>query len=318
MTIRWSKLLKWLLLLFLVLGILLNVVLYNHAYYFTHFGDQTLPRLTTAKVQQKPWSERLKLGFFGVEIPKSRNKITPAVPHKTVRILGTPALETWYIPTERPVRGIAALFHGYASSKASLLYPAEALRAMGYHTLLVDFRGHGDSEGSETTIGYREAEDVRRVCAHIAKRHPDLPLVLMGTSMGSVSILKALSDYDLQPEALVLECPFESMRTAIERRFELVGVDVPLLPDLLLFWGGWQLGMDAFGHNCTRYAQQVQVPTLLLHGKHDELVTSSEITAIETALLGPHQVVQLESKHDYMAATDPVGWKRAVWQFLDQ
>lgn len=317
MKIRWFRWLKWLSILFLLGVVVLNVVLYNHAYYFTHFTNKDIPRISRQAVQQQGWQERLKLAFFGVEIPKSRNKILPSAPFKTIHLIGTPQLEAWMIPTERPIRGVVLLFHGYTAHKSTQLKEAQVFRQMGYHTFLVDLRGHGGSDGLQTTIGYHEADDVRRAFEHIQRRYPDLPIVLYGSSMGAVSILKAVYDYDLAAECLVLECPFESMEAAIHRRFEQLNVPKTILSDLLLFWGGWQNDMDAFEHKSTRYAAQVKLPTLLLHGKHDQRVHQSEADAIVAQLAGPHQLVVLEAGHDHMYNSDSEGWTRAIWRFLE-
>ncbi len=133
MRIRWFRWFKWLLGLFLIGVIGLNVVLYNHAYYFTHFIDADIPRINSQTVQQQGWQERLKLGFFGVEIPKSRNKILPEVPFKTKQMMGTPQLEAWMIPTDRRAQGVVVLFHGYTSKKSAKLRVARAIRQVGYH-----------------------------------------------------------------------------------------------------------------------------------------------------------------------------------------
>ncbi len=134
--------------------------------------------------------------------------------------------------------------------------------------------------------------------------------------MGAVGILKAVYDYDLSADRLILECPFESMKTAIHRRFENLDLPTVLLPDLLLFWGGWQNDMDAFQHSSTRYAQRVSMPTLLLHGQHDARVARSEVEAIVSQLTAPHELVLLDAGHDHMYSSDQTSWTRAVWNFL--
>ena len=52
------------------------------------------------------------------------------------------------------------LFHGYTSDKSKLLTEAEFFRSQGFSVLLLDFAGNGGSEGVQTTVGYREADDV--------------------------------------------------------------------------------------------------------------------------------------------------------------
>lgn len=55
---------------------------------------------------------------------------------------------------------------------------------------------------------------------------------------------------------------------------------------LLVFWGGVENGFWAFGHNPTEYANQVNVPTLLLYGEQDKNVSRQEIDDIYANLKG--------------------------------
>ena len=50
-------------------------------------------------------------------------------------------------------------------------------------------------------------------------------------------------------DAAVLECPFDTMLNAVRARFTAMGL--PSFPGagLMVFWGGWQHGYNAFAHN---------------------------------------------------------------------
>ncbi len=52
------------------------------------------------------------------------------------------------------------LCHGLGTSRASLVNLAVSLHQAGYHVLLFDFRGHGESGGRRTTLGIDEAQDI--------------------------------------------------------------------------------------------------------------------------------------------------------------
>ena len=111
------------------------------------------------------------------------------------------------------------LFHGYAACKAYLLKEAQALHRMGYAVLLVDFRGSGGSSGNVTTIGVDEADDVSRVWEYARLSWKDQPVIFYGQSMGSAAILRALALHeDIRPAALVLECPFDKLRSTVANR----------------------------------------------------------------------------------------------------
>ncbi len=313
-----KKLLKLLLFLSLIFILVGNVVLYNHAYNFTHFSSKDLPKITTQSVKSKPLEERLTLAFFGVEIPKSRNKIQPQYDFQTLTIGQEPQLNCWFIPTDQRAKGVVLLFHGYTSKKSNMLNASYVFRRLGFHCLLVDFRAHGDSEGLESTIGYKEAEDVKRCYESMKRRYPRLPLLLMGTSMGSVSILKAIHDYNLQPDKLIIECPFKDMRTAIVQRFKRFKLPTAVLPDVLLFWGDWQTGIKSRAHSSVDYAASVTMPTLLLYGAQDKRVDRTEVDAVLEALAGPRQLIVFEEAgHDHIVDDVKKEWTAAVWNFVD-
>ncbi|HWH09417.1 MAG TPA: alpha/beta fold hydrolase, partial [Candidatus Thermoplasmatota archaeon] len=62
------------------------------------------------------------------------------------------ALAGWWMPADE-ARGTVVFLHGYGDSKnQSLAYAPFLLRA-GYHVLAFDFRAHGASGGSFTTVG---------------------------------------------------------------------------------------------------------------------------------------------------------------------
>lgn len=312
------KWLKRLLYLALFVFISSNFVIYNHAYNFTHFVDKDLPKVKTEDLAKKTLSEKINLGIYGVEIPKPRNTIQPDSDFKEVTFGKQPQLHAWWIPTTQTPKGIMLLFHGYSASKSSHLERAKVLRKLGYHTFLVDFRGHGNSEGFQTSIGYHEAEDVKRAYQYI-RTYYDLPISLLGTSMGAVSILKAVHDAPLQIERLIIECPFRSLSDAIYSRFENMKIPQIILPELLLFWGGWQNDMKSWEHNSLTYASKITIPTLVIYGAKDSKVRRYEVDDIVNALGGKRHLTVLQNAgHDHLMQDDPAGWTKAVWQFLEE
>jgi esterase/lipase len=85
-----------------------------------------------------------------------------------------------------------------------------------------------------------------------------------------------------------------------------------------MFWGGVQGGFSPFAMNPQDFAQDVNIPALVIYGTQDERVHRSEIDNIFHAL--PHASKQLvlmtESGHDDFMRTEPQKWKNAVADFL--
>ena len=259
---------------------------------------------------------KLKTAILGVEIPRPANDFTPPCAYETLLIPYPQKLEAWYIKAEKP-KGTVLLFHGYCGKKSSMLSRAHAYINMGYNTLVLDFTGSGGSDGMQTTIGYKEAAQVK-ACYDYIKARGEQHIVLCGTSMGAVAIMKALNDDALQPSACILECPFGTMYQTTAIRFKLMKLpEYPMAP-LLVFWGGLENGFWAFSHNPEQYAKQIHCPTLLIYGERDDRVTRKEIDHIYQNLSCAKQLTCYPAAgHANYLGICPDDWKRDVSSFLN-
>jgi pimeloyl-ACP methyl ester carboxylesterase len=81
------------------------------------------------------------------------------------------------------------LVHGFAASThdGGVVRQAEALNEAGFNVLTYDSRGHGTSNG-QCTLGDCESRDV--AAAVTAAQSWDLPIVLLGASMGGIAALR--------------------------------------------------------------------------------------------------------------------------------
>ncbi len=266
----------------LAVFVLLNTMAYFHAYKFTHFVDAEIERTNSPANLSR--SQKLKTLLFGITIPKPENDGEPNLPFETINLRSNKEIECWFIPTSNAI-GTVVLFHGFSGEKSSLLDKSEVFNGLGYNTLLVDFMGSGNSEGNQTTIGFLESQQVK-TCFEYLKERGESNIYLFGTSMGAVAIMKSLSESDIKPKGIILECPFGTMYQTVCARFESMNAPTFPMAGLLVFWGGIQNGFWAFDHNPTEYAKKINTPTLLLHGARDERVSQKEIQSIFNNLVG--------------------------------
>jgi hypothetical protein len=110
------------------------------------------------------------------------------------------------------------LFPAWSEARASLLAEARAYHDLGLDVLLVDLRGTGGSDGDTCTLGVREALDVSAAAAHADAHLRPGPTILHGRSLGAVSILRAIHEGRVRPDALVLESPFDSLFATVGNR----------------------------------------------------------------------------------------------------
>jgi len=303
-------------LLVVVIGV--NAIAYMQARAMTHFvdgGDRTAPP------EAMGIARKIGVLFIGVRIPRPVNLVNPAdvgLEYQTVRFGGTAGAdcEGWYVPTANPT-GLCIAFHAYTSSKSSLLGAATAFREMGWDVMLVDFRGSGGSVGDRTTMGFDEANDVAAAVDFAAHRWPGRTVVLYGQSMGGAAILRAVADLGVNPSAVIIESTFDRLLSTAQNRFHAMGLPALGLSQLLVFWGGEQVGFNGFKHNPADYATRVHCPVLMMQGSQDPRVTDDQARNLFDHLAGPRQFELFpDCGHCEFLSKDSVRWTATVSTFL--
>jgi alpha-beta hydrolase superfamily lysophospholipase len=168
-----------------------------------------------------------------------------------------------------------------------------------------------------TSVGYHETEDVAAAFREFRRVDTKGRVVLYGTSMGAVAVLRAVSKGWAEPESLILECPFDRFTTTIGNRFEWMGLPrFPFAP-AVAGWVGLQQGFNGLAHNPAEYARQIRCPTLLLQGELDESVGRASVRAVSAAL-GKRTTFELipNAGHAFLATRAPEPWRRSVRAFL--
>lgn len=100
-------------------------------------------------------------------------------------------------------KAVVQVLHGMAEHGARYERLAQALATAGYSTYAHDHRGHGKSIPDGSPPGHkadndgwnRIVEDAHGVNREIAKRHPGVPIIILGHSMGSFVLQQLLFEH---------------------------------------------------------------------------------------------------------------------------
>lgn len=298
--------------------ILLNLVVIMHAYKLTHFADSSESK--TPKLNQMTTLDKVKVLITGVSYPKPLNLSEPNLPFEEFVLKDQHQTHGWFIPAEKKPKGVVLIFHGYGGEKSSMLDKAYEFHHRGYSTVLIDFQGSGPTKGNQTTIGYFESEQVSNTYNYVQEKYPNDPILLFGTSMGAVSIMRAFHDNDqLNPESVILECPFGTMEKTVAARFKKMNLPKSPLTEMILFWGGTINGFWAFNHNPEEYAKSIKCPVLLISGMKDSKVSIEEIEIIHKNLAGEKHLLLLPNcGHENYLINGADQWRKEVSQFLER
>ena len=253
---------------------------------------------------------------MGFDAVKQTNSI-PDSNYKTIYLTTKDnlKLEAWLMQVQNS-KGTVALFHGHGSKKSAILTEAYSFQKMGYNTLLVDFRAHGNSEGNTCTIGYKEAEDVKLAYNYL-QQQGEKNIVLWGISLGAATITKAVNDYGIAPQKIILEMPFGSLPDAVAGRVNIMGLPKEPITTMLTFWGGIQNGFWAFSLKPSEYVKKIKCPVLLQHGSKDLRVTETETKEIfDNISTNKKWVEYTESAHQSLCTNEHIKWVTEVSSFL--
>jgi pimeloyl-ACP methyl ester carboxylesterase len=152
-------------------------------------------------------------------------------------------LKGWWVPAPE-ARGTVVLVHGLFRSRIEMVKKVPFLHAQGWNALLFDLRHHGQSEGTSSSLGYHEREDVR-AAVQLARERSPRPVVVWGVSLGAAAATLAAAE-DPTIAGLVCDSTYRSVRDTVHHHLQLARgwrwwlKLIPSWPvaDEVLFWMG--------------------------------------------------------------------------------
>jgi uncharacterized protein len=290
-----------------------NIVIAFRAYNFSHFKTAK-----NAAVQQAGIFDYALQRVTGSATYKVPVTTTPDVPFQNVTLTTASGLKLsgWYLPTAN-AKGSVAMFHGFAGNRTQNIDEAKALQQKGYNILMIDFRAHGNSEGTTTTAGLREAEDVK-LCYDYLQSKGEKNIILYGSSMGAATISSCLATYnDVQPSKVVLNMPFENYKLLTEAFYR--NSKYPKSPTftMLTFWSSVINGEWFFDMQPAQYVKSIKCPVLLQWGVYDEWVSLNSTNTIFNNLKTDKTFAMYKkSGHESFLYSEPTEWHKNIDAFL--
>jgi len=314
---RLPSIVRWILWALLIQFILVNISAVFYAYKLTHF--YTDPSLRTYKPPSNIFAKTWKL-FSGPKLPRSVITEVPSFPFDTVKLKTKNGIiiDAWYSKVDSFSKGTVILFHGITVNKGTLLHEAYEFRYWHYNVMLVDFRGHGNSESNKTTIGIKEPEEVKLAYDFVVSKG-DKNIFLYGSSLGAVVVAKSIAEYEIPVSGIILDMPFLSLQTFMKARARMVGFPSQPFAFLTTLWVGIENGFNGFNHQTTKYVKKINCPVLMQWGAYDSFVLKEETMKIYEAISSKNKklVIYGQAAHQSFVQNDPLKWRTEVEGFLN-
>lgn len=224
---------------------------------------------------------------------------------------------------ERTEKTILAV-HGYRSSGAQdfgAMLPF--YHELGYNVLLMDDRGHGESEGDYVGYGWQDHFDCRKWIDYLALRFGDkAEIFLHGVSMGAATVMiTAGEELPEQVKGIISDCGYTSavdqFKYVLKKYYHLPSF--PLLP-MTRQLTKLRAGYDFADCDARKALKKATLPILFIHGDQDDFVpTAMGYENYESCASEDKELVLIEGAgHAQSYYVNTEGYETAVREFLEK
>jgi dipeptidyl aminopeptidase/acylaminoacyl peptidase len=234
------------------------------------------------------------------------------------------ALKGWLVKPAHPEPRSPAIIicHGVGANRSDFTELAVLLSKRGYFVLQFDFRAHGESGGSRTSLGYHEQKDIIAALHFLTSRTEiDAERVgIHGFSMGgSAAILAAASTGAFS--AVVADSAFTSLRD--QARDAITGFyHLPSFPFLHLTVLGYELYFQTRVNSISPVKAITTIapkPVLIIAGEGDRLIPADNGRKLFAAAGEPKELMIVPgAEHGGTLAAAGDEYEKRVGGFFDR
>jgi uncharacterized protein len=192
------------------------------------------------------------------------------------------AIYAWYVPPPPGSDRAIIYLHGQGSNRAHFLPNVPPMYEAGYGALMIDTRGHGNSEMVKRTMGVAEVADVRAATEFLLKQPEVNRVGVMGASMGaSIGMVAAAQIPEL--EVIVALSPYSSLVDVVgDRAQEMYSLPPRPTADLVIWWMNLYTGYNVYASNPQQAATRISDrPVLVIHGTADPVIPVASVERIQ-------------------------------------
>lgn len=189
-------------------------------------------------------------------------------------------LHGWFVPAEQS-RATVLFLHGNAGNISHRLDSIAIFRELGLDTLIIDYRGYGQSEGTPGEQG--TYLDAQAAWDYLVSDRGIAPgrIVIFGRSLGGA--VAAWLAVENTAAAVIIESCFTSALDMARRLY-------PFMPVKLI---------TRLNYPVIEYVGRLRIPLLIIHSHDDEIMPFFMGQALFEAAAGPKAMLELSGDHNY-------------------
>lgn len=228
-----------------------------------------------------------------------------------------------YLEAVKPTDTTVVLVHGYGSRGMGMGALARYYHTkLGYHVLLPDLRGHGDSDGDYIAFGWHDRLDLIRWMDWLLKeKKGNDRLLLHGISMGGATVLMTSGEaLPPQVKGIIADCAYTSAKEIlayqVKQRYKLPAFPFLQITSFLCkVRAGYYLGEAS----AVKQVKKTSLPILFIHGDVDDFVPTAMVYPLYQEASGEKQLLLIPGAgHGEAYWKDPELYEKTIEDFLQR
>jgi alpha-beta hydrolase superfamily lysophospholipase len=227
----------------------------------------------------------------------------------------------YYFPSPGKSKNCVLLVHGHNASSENMGVIAAQYHERQFNVLLTDSRGHGQSGGCYSSLGWLEWQDcllwIDRI---VEKLEESTAVILHGISMGANTLLNAAGEgLPSEVRAVIADSPFTSVRAIMTYR--LHKHHIPAMPILiaaaLLNLAGER--HQIFGADTRKQVARSRVPIFFIHSRADRQNPPRMSQQLYDRAAGFRELwITGDAPHGMLFATEKAAYTARVFEFIQR
>ena len=204
--------------------------------------------------------------------------------------------------------------HGYPTNKADVL-PFSMFLLKKFNVLLFDFRSFGESEGSYTTAGYKEAKDLDAAVEYLKSRKDARNIGALGFSLGgSVAIMSKNEGI----KAVVADSAYSNLDNMISVMYRnFLFLKYPFI-ELTRIYSKLFFGIYPKNVSPADSIKTINKHVLIIHGKKDSQIPVNESYILHNANKKTEIWIVENADHGETYALNKDEYEKRVLEFFEK
>jgi len=213
------------------------------------------------------------------------------------------------------------LVHGIGACKEQFFGLAKRLATQQIEAIFVDSRAHGQSEGTYTTYGFKEKNDIALLVDQIEQMYPSRPIGIWGNSLGGAVAIQAL-EHDERIDFGIIESTFTELDQIIYDYMDrwFFGLGIRTLSDKALKKAGKIADFAPDQVKPIQSVRNIEQPVFFAHGSADKSISAAYGKALHDAAASTEKEFYLVegAGHNNVANMGGTAYQKKLELFINQ